>query len=265
MQQAISSGKTSEANVAWSDRAAAVRCVFHDVSSRFECDAPVLLLGHHDADGLAAVALLARAFRETQRPYQIRIVGRGENPWSREMSDELRGLEVGGIIAADLGVRASALRPGTTTILIDHHVPTGQADGATVISGYGEEPVPTSSLLSFWCASALTDVEPWLWIAAIGLIGDMADGSGFPEMARARRSFGLSSLREATALVNAARRSARADATPALELLLRRKIRGISCQVGTRRSQHFKLRVRKSKLSSTGRKKSDQSFATGSR
>ena len=159
--------------------------------------------------------------RETKRPHRIRIVGRGENAWSREMSAELRPLELGGIIAADLGVRAGALRPATPTILIDHHVPTGEAGGATVITGFGKEPIPTSSLLAFWCASSLMDVEPWLWIAAIGLVGDMAEASGFPEMERARGRFGLASLREATALLNAARRSARADATPALELLLK--------------------------------------------
>ena len=184
-------------------------------------EGPVLLLGHHDADGLASLALLARAFALLDQPVGIRIVGRGENPWSPAMAEELRGIEMGGIIAADLGVRSGALRAGTPAILIDHHVPASAAPDSVVISGHGCSPVPTSSLLAYWCAAELAPVDELLWIATLGIVGDMADGAGFPEMALARKRYGITVLRDATALINAARRASSADARPALALLMK--------------------------------------------
>ena len=198
-----------------------LRRIFRRGLDGFGRDAPVLLMGHHDADGLGALALLTRAFPAAGREVIPRIVGRGENPWSPAMAAELAPLRIGGLIAADLGVRCGPIREGTPAILLDHHVPAGPSAHATVISGYGLSPVPTSSLLAFWCAAELADVEPWLWIAALGIVGDMADRAGFPEMARARSRYGIGVLREATALINAARRSASADAGPAFALLLK--------------------------------------------
>lgn len=187
----------------------------------FRRSAPILVLGHNDADGLSATALFLRALETAGSDARARIVGRGENPWSPEIKAELAGLELGGLIVTDLGVRNGAIIPGVPTVIVDHHVPAGMSEGAVVISGYGHEPVPTSSLLAYWCASTLADVEPLLWIAALGLIGDMAEKAGFPEMEEARRRFGITALREATSLINAPRRSASGDATPALSLLLK--------------------------------------------
>ena len=48
----------------------------------------------------------------------------------------------------------------------------------------------------------------------------MADGAGFPELERARARWGKTALKDAVSLVNAPRRTAAADATPALNLLL---------------------------------------------
>jgi single-stranded-DNA-specific exonuclease len=185
----------------------------------FDQGRPVLILGHNDADGLSATALFARAFEAAGWTVRTRIVGRGESPWSKEMQTELAGHPVGGVVIADLGVRDTLPVPGAPTVVVDHHVPGAPPPGATVISGHGQEPIPTASLLAFWCAGALTDAEPWLWLAAVGLIGDMAEKAGFPEMQAARR-FGITALRDAAALVNAPRRSASGDATPALALLM---------------------------------------------
>ncbi|HEX2198263.1 MAG TPA: hypothetical protein VHG88_06555 [Burkholderiales bacterium] len=200
---------------------ARLRRVFCRALEGFRRDAPVLLMGHHDADGLGALALLTRAFRAAGREVLTRIVGRGENPWSPAIAAELARLRISGVIAADLGVRPRTLREGTPAILIDHHVPMGASAEAVVISGHGLSPVPTSSLLAFWCAAELAEVDAWLWIAALGILGDMADEVGFPEMALARSRYGIGVLREATTLINAARRSSSADARPALALLLK--------------------------------------------
>lgn len=177
------------------------------------------VLGHNDADGLSATALFARAFQATGWDVRTRIVGRGESPWSDDMRAELAEQQAGGVVITDLGVQPALPKPGVPTVVVDHHIPGAPPPGASVISGYGHEPIPTSSLLAYWCAGTLADADPWLWLAALGLIGDMAEDAGFPEMAEARR-YGITALREAASLVNAPRRSASGDASPALALLM---------------------------------------------
>jgi single-stranded-DNA-specific exonuclease len=194
---------------------------FRMAIDKFRADAPVLILGHNDADGLSASALLARALSRQARPHRIRILGRGENPWSDTMRTELSNAPASGLIVADLGVREGDILTGTETVVIDHHVPAGIPGSATVISGFHMDPVPTSSLLAYWCATALAGVDDLLWIAALGIIGDMAEKTGFRELEDARSRYGITALREATSLLNAPRRSASGDAKPALDLLMK--------------------------------------------
>jgi single-stranded-DNA-specific exonuclease len=199
----------------------ATQQTFRMALNRFRTDVPALILGHNDADGLSAMALLAWALRRSGRPLQTRIVGRGENPWSEAMRTELSNAPAGGLIVADLGVREGELLKGVTTVVIDHHVPTGIPGSATVISGSPMDPVPTSSLLAYWCAAAIAEVDDLLWIAALGIIGDMAEKSGFQEMEDARRRHGITALWEATSLLNALRRSSSGDTMPTLDLLMK--------------------------------------------
>jgi single-stranded-DNA-specific exonuclease len=182
-----------------------------------------LILGHFDADGLAAAAILQRSLSAAEFEPGLRIVGKGENPWSAQMRAELGALRPEGLIVTDLGVREGAILPGTPTVLIDHHVPTGTPGDALVISGHHQVPEPTSALLAYWCAQGLGGAEDLLWLAAIGLIGDMAEDKGFPEMADAQGRYGKTALRNAVSLINAPRRAAKADASPALALLLKCK------------------------------------------
>ncbi|GAA0596046.1 hypothetical protein GCM10009416_38040 [Craurococcus roseus] len=202
---------------------AAVRDAFRAALAGFRRDdGPVLVLGHNDADGLSAAAIFVRALRGAGWAAEPRILGRGENPWSAEMRAELAsGPRLGGLVVTDLGVRAGAIKPGTPTVVVDHHVPNGTPEGAAVITGHAFDPIPTSSLLAYWCAGAVGDAGPLLWLAALGLIGDMAEKAGFAEMEEARRAYGVTKLRDAVALLNAPRRSASGDAGPALALLLK--------------------------------------------
>lgn len=202
------------------DPRSAARDLFRAAFSRFDPAKPPLILGHFDADGLSAMAVLARALERAGRPARLRVVGRGENPWSDAMRAELAGEDVGGLIVTDLGVREGALKHGTPTVVIDHHMPTGTPGDAVVISGNGLEPEPTSSLLAWWCAGVLGEAGDLLWIAALGLIGDMAD-AGWPELVEAQRRYGKTALRDAVSLLNAPRRAATADAGPSLALLLK--------------------------------------------
>ncbi len=178
-----------------------------------------LLVCHNDADGLSAGVILKRAMERVGRAPALRIVGKGENAYSDAFREELRDRAMGGLVIADLGVAARLPRDDVATILVDHHVPTGRPSGAVTISGIADQPVPTSSLLAYRCARALGQAEDLLWLAAIGIIGDLAEDAGFPEMAEARARYGITALRKATSLVNAPRRTASGDASAAFALL----------------------------------------------
>ncbi|QJE74232.1 DHH family phosphoesterase [Aerophototrophica crusticola] len=185
---------------------------------------PVTVLCHFDADGLSAGALFARGLARAGHEPALRLVGRGEDPWSAEMGRELADAAPGGIVATDLGVRRDPLAPGVPTVLVDHHVPQGLPDGqTTVVTGYGQDPTPCSALLAYRCLAGVTDMDPDLWLAALGTIGDLGERAPFAELAEAKRRHGAKLLREATSLINAPRRSASGDATPALHLLMKAK------------------------------------------
>ena len=179
-----------------------------------------LLCGHHDADGLSALALLARAWERKfgERP-PLRIVGRGENAWTKEFADTLAdGLH--GLVLLDLGT--GERKPTDASLcVIDHHVPTSEASDRLVLSGYGETPVPSTSLIAWWAAKGLIgdDADDLLWLAYVGAMGDMAD-TGFDVLDAAKKRYKVGRTREVVSLVNAPRRSASGDAAPALEWLL---------------------------------------------
>lgn len=194
---------------------------FGEAFAAFDAAKPVLVFTHNDADGLSSGALFARALARAGRAFTLRIFGRGENPWSAATRDEFAGADVGGLIVADLGLREGAVLPGVPTVVVDHHVPTGQGGDATVITGYGCDPVPTASLLAFRCIGALGTADDLLWIAAVGLVGDLGEKAPFAELAEAKKRYTASALRELTSLVNAPRRTATGDAAPAFSLLLK--------------------------------------------
>ena len=185
-------------------------------------DRPPLIASHDDADGLSSAALLARAWEHAKRERPtVRLVGRGENAWDDVFAKELAESDPTSAIIADLGVAGRRPIPNCPLAVIDHHVPTGMPDNATVISGYGLEPTPSTSVLAHWCAAGLGNADDLDWLAAIGLIGDYGDKADFPVIAAAKKRYGAGKLREAVSLVNAPRRSASGDAGAALALLLK--------------------------------------------
>lgn len=202
------------------DVRAAARAAMTDALGSFVRRGPIVVLSHFDADGLGAAAVLVRALREVGRNSQPLVIGKTASPWEADTRDQLAALDPAGLIVTDLGTRAEPVLAGCPTLVIDHHVPTGEPEGAVTISGKGLDPEPTSALLAWWAAGALGDQKDLLWLAAVGLIGDMADEDGFPELAEAQARWGKTALRDATSLINAPRRTALADAGPAMRLLL---------------------------------------------
>lgn len=203
-----------------SDPRHAAREAMQGALARFRRDRPVVVLSHFDADGLSAAALLVRALEQVGWRSRAETIGKGETPWDEAVAARLTTLEPGGLVLCDLGTRPEPVLPGCPTLVIDHHVPTGEPIDAITISGNGLRPEPTTSLLAWWAAEALGEQDGLLWLAAIGLIGDMAEDNAFPELAAAQARWGKTALRDAVSLVNAPRRTAAADPGPALRLLL---------------------------------------------
>lgn len=187
----------------------------------FDRSRPIVVLSHFDADGLSAAAILTRSLERTGWTPVPLIVGKGETPWDRLLAARIDALRPGGLIVADLGTRPQPVLPGCPTVVIDHHVPTGEPQDAITISGNGLSPEPTAALLAWWAAGSLGRQDDLLWLAAVGLIGDMAEEAAFPEMIEAQRCWGKTALRDAVSLINAPRRTAAADVGPALRLMMR--------------------------------------------
>ena len=131
------------------DARAAAREAMTTALATFRPGRPVLVLSHFDADGLTAAAILIRALRRAGREAVSVVVGKGESPWDPGGADRLAAHEPGGLIVADLGTRADPVLPGCPTLVIDHHVPTGEPRDAVTISGNGLDPEPTTALLAW--------------------------------------------------------------------------------------------------------------------
>ncbi|WP_375270634.1 phosphoesterase [Sphingomonas sp.] len=190
---------------------------------RFLAEVPtgvIAVAGHFDADGLSAVATFIRALRTAGREAEPVIVGKTETPWDPSFAQRLRALGPAALILTDLGTRGEAVLADVPALIVDHHRPTGTPPHAVTLSGHGLSPEPTSALIAWWAAAALGEQPELQWLAALGLIGDMAPEDGFPELAEAQKRWGKTALRDATSLVNAPRRTGAADASPALRLLL---------------------------------------------
>ncbi len=184
------------------------------------------MLTDSDADGLPAAALLVRSLQHAGYTDVYPVVrGKAESAWTPALLERFGPLAPEALFVLDLGCRPAPLLPGVPTLLIDHHAPQGAPPpDATLLTGYGAEPTPTTGLLVYWAVAALVPEETrfsWLWLAAISLLSDLGDKAPFDELSRARKQNSMQVLRDATALLNAPRRSANGDASAALALLLR--------------------------------------------
>lgn len=181
----------------------------------------VVVFCHFDADGLAAGALFGRGLRRMGfGNVQVVHSDRGENAFSDVARRRLAALRPAALIVTDLGVGAAGVLAGVPTLYVDHHRPDGDPAGATVVLGYGWDPIPASAWLAYELLSPLADIADLDWIAAVGTISDLGDRAPWDALPAIRKRWTARWLREAVSLVNAARRASAFDVGTALRMLM---------------------------------------------
>ena len=186
----------------------------------------VLVYCHFDADGLAAGALFGRGLARIGPGWEIEVLpsGKGENAFlTPAVHEKLLAERPDALIVTDLGVheRGTLEGHGVPVLYVDHHIPEGQPPaGATVLTGYGLDPVPCSAWLAYELLAAETDVTDLRWVAAIGILSDLGDQAAWPPLAEVKKEFTAKWLKEAVAVCNAARRAGEFDLERPLRYLL---------------------------------------------
>ena len=118
--------------------------------------ATAVVVPHHDADGLSAGALLARATSGAALHVS--------SPWDAPL-----GID-GPAVVADWGVRP--VKGPSSVLYVDHHAAPERVDGVVVSPANGGE---TSTSLLAW--KLLGRPPDGAWLAALGAVGDLGAGA----------------------------------------------------------------------------------------
>lgn len=211
----------AEAAGDYESRLASAREEFGRFLDGLDRAARVVVLHDSDADGVTAGVVLRRALeRAGFRDVSRLAPDRERNAWAEGNRARVRALQPRALFVLDLGSAAEPIVEGVPTCLVDHHQPEGVPPGALLLSGYGWRPAPNTSLLAYELCRAACDVEDLEWVAAIGTISDLGERAPFELVARAKKRHKAKWLKEATTLVNAARRASAYDPERAARALL---------------------------------------------
>lgn len=185
--------------------------------------ARIVVFCHFDADGLAAGALFGRGL-PCLGGWAVEVVssGRSESAFSDGARERLRALAPDALLVADLGVNKGGTleADGVPVLYVDHHRPSGAPEAAYVVSSYDWDPIPCSAWLAYDLLAGEADVADLDWIAAVGVLSDLGERAPWPRLGAAKKRHTATWLKEAVALVNAARRAPTFDAPTALDALL---------------------------------------------
>lgn len=166
-----------------------------------------LIVHDFDADGITAAAVLSTGLRRAGvQSIDRYCVGKVRNAWMPENRRVIEERAPDAVFLLDLGSKEEELVRGVPVCAIDHHHPEGTPPGGTLITTYGWSPTPNTSLIAWHLASTVADVDDLEWISALGIISDLGERAPFPLLARAKKEHKARWLKEATTLINAARR-----------------------------------------------------------
>lgn len=199
----------------------AAHAAFAAFLGELKSDARLVAVHDSDADGLSAGVVWQRAFERLGFPHPTRVVAdRERNAWTDANRARVREMRPDALFVLDLGSQPEPILEDVPTCLIDHHRPDGAPPGGILLSGYGLDPIPNTSLLVWELCAAHTDIADLDWVAALGIIGDLGERAPFSLLTEAKRRYTAKYLREAASLINAARRAARFAPETAARALL---------------------------------------------
>lgn len=188
--------------------------------------ARIVCLHDCDADGVAAGVVWQRAMERLGYLDLVRVIpDRERNAWTAENKRRVADAFTGAageraLFVLDLGSQSHPVIDGVHTCFIDHHRPEGVPDGDTLISGYPWDPIPNTSLMVYDLFSPHADLSDLDWVAAIGTLSDLGERAPFSLIGDTKKKYTAKYLKEATAMVNAARRCSRYEPETAAEALL---------------------------------------------
>ena len=184
------------------------RDAFRTFLARIERSKRVVVLHDCDADGVTAGVVLQLALeRAGFEKVALVVPDRDRNAWTQANRERVQAVAPAHLFVLDLGSQSEPVIAGVTTCFIDHHRPEGVPPGDTLISAYTWEPIPNTSLLVWELCKEIAQVSDYDWIAAIGTISDLGDKAPFEMLAYAKSKYTAKYLKEASALINAARRA----------------------------------------------------------
>lgn len=199
----------------------AARHAFDAFVGSLSRDARTVALHDSDADGVTAGVVWQRAFERAGFAQAARVTpDRERNAWTKANKERVRARAPASLFVFDLGSRVEPIIENVPTCFIDHHRPEGMPPTATLISAYTWQPIPNTSLLVWNLCATIADTSDLDWIAAIGTLSDLGDNAPFEMLAAAKRKYRIKYLKEATVLINAARRGSTYDPEAAARALL---------------------------------------------
>ena len=205
----------------FNERIETARAEFQKFVGVRDSNSQIVVLHDSDADGVTAGVCLEIAFKRKGFVRVARVVpDRQRNAWTEENRARVREHEPKALFVLDLGCASEPVIENTPTCFIDHHHPEGVPPNSVLISGYTWRPIPNTSLMVYELCRAMADVDDLEWIAAVGTFSDLGERAPFGIVETAKRRYTAKWLKEATALVNASRRSSLYDPEAAARALL---------------------------------------------
>jgi single-stranded-DNA-specific exonuclease len=199
----------------------AARHAFDTFVELLSRDARTVALHDSDADGVTAGVVWQRAFERAGFAQAVRVTpDRERNAWTNANQERVRACAPESLFVLDLGSQPQPVIENVPTCFIDHHRPEGVPPKSTLISAYTWQPIPNTSLLVWELCTSIADTSDLDWIAALGTLSDCGDNAPFEMLAAAKRKYKAKYLKEATVLINAARRGSTYDPEAAARALL---------------------------------------------
>ena len=195
---------------------------FSSFLGRLERSRQVVCLHDSDADGITAGVIWELAMKRLGFEQAARVLPtRERNAWADSTKVIVKKAAPDFLFVLDMGSQPEAIIENVPVCFVDHHRPGGVLSTDTLISAYLWDPVPNTSLIVYDLFAALTTMENLDWIAAIGIMSDLGERAPFALLGETKKKYTAKYLKEATALVNASRRSANYEPEIAAQALLK--------------------------------------------